>query len=279
MARRMNLLALARLDAADLARSRWLAFAATLYAILVSLFVLVGMRESTILGFTGMGRVLLSVCHALVLLLPLLALTACGQVVNRAREDGSLELLLSHPVSRTEYFVSVSLVRYAALLLPLAALLLFASGAAWALFGAPVPWTFLGRTAAISAGLLWAFVGLGLTVSTLVRNPAKAMMVLLLLWVAGVALLDFGLIGLMLRWRLNPMTVFLIAGLNPVESARLALLSSAEPSLSTLGPVGFYLANRLGLGWLFACGVIWPALLGTAAWFFALRRFGRGDLV
>lgn len=279
MSRRANLLALARLDAADLARSRWLAFAAALYAVLVALFVLVGMRESTILGFTGMGRVLLSVCHALVLLLPLLALTACGQVVNRARDDGSLELLFSHPVSRAEYFVSVSLVRYGALLLPLAALLLLASGAAWALFGAPVPWAFLARTAAISAGLLWAFVGLGLTVSTLVRNPAKAMMLLLLLWVAGVALLDFGLIGLMLRWRLNPLTVFLIAGLNPVESARLALLSSAEPSLSTLGPVGFYLANRLGLGWLFACGVAWPAFLGTAAWCFALRRFGRGDLV
>ena len=279
MVTQRNILALARLDLADLARSRWFAFAAALYAVLVGLFVLVGLRESNILGFTGMGRVLLSVCHALVLLLPLLALTACGQVVNRAREDGSLELLFSHPVSRAEYFLSLTLVRYAALLLPLVVLLFAASGTAWALFRMPVPWAFLGRTAAISAGLLWAFVGLGLAVSTTVRNPAKAMMVLVMVWVASVALLDFGLIGLMLRWRLNAMTVFFIAGLNPVESARLALLSSAEPSLATLGPVGFYLANRLGAGWLFASGVLWPLAIGTLAWVLALRRFSRGDLV
>jgi hypothetical protein len=104
-------------------------------------------------------------------------------------------------------------------------------------------------------------------------------MFLLLAWVLGVALLDFGLIGLMLQWRLNPETVFILACLNPVQCARMALLSAAEPSLGTLGPVGFYLANRLGVNVLFALGVLWPTLVGCLAWAVGWRSFRRGDLV
>ena len=68
--------AVARLDLAEVLRSRWLVFCAVVYALLAGGFVLVGMNESTLMGFTGMGRVLLSFSHALLLLLPLLALTA-----------------------------------------------------------------------------------------------------------------------------------------------------------------------------------------------------------
>jgi hypothetical protein len=43
--------------------------------------------------------------------------------------------------------------------------------------------------------------------------------------------------------------------------------------------VGFYLSNQLGPSLLFALGLAWPALFGTAAWTTALRSFRRGDLV
>lgn len=271
--------ALARLDLAEVMRSRWLYFCIGLYAILAALFVLIGLRESTVLGFTGIGRVLLSLSHALVLLLPLLALTATGQVVNRAQDDGTLELLFSHPLSRGEYFAGITGVRYALLLLPLVALMVLVALLGRVFFDSAIPWPFLARSLAACAGLLWAYTGLGLAVSVFVRNQAKAVMLLLALWVAGVVLLDFALIGLMLQWRLNAPTVFVLAALNPVEAARLALLSAAEPSLSILGPVGFYLANRLGTGWLLIAGVGWPVLVGMAAWSLAKERFSREDLV
>jgi ABC-2 type transport system permease protein len=274
-----RVLALARLDLAEVRRSRWLYFCIALYALLAALFVLVGMRESTVLGFTGMGRVLLSLSHALVLLLPLLALTATGQVINRSQDEGACELLFSHPISRGEYFGGVTLVRFGVLLLPFVLLMIAVALLGRILLGSAVPWGFLGRSLAACAALLWAFTGLGLAVSTWVRNQAKAVMVLLALWVLGVVLLDFALIGLMLQWRLHAPSVFVLAALNPVEAARLALLSAAEPSLATLGPVGFFLANRLGPGWLLLLGVLWPAALGTAAWLAAERRFAREDLV
>ena len=91
----------ARLDLAEVRRSRWITFCVAVYAVLAGVLVLVGMRESTLLGFTGVGRVLLAFSHALVLVLPLLALTATGQLVGRARDDGSLELLLAQPLARS----------------------------------------------------------------------------------------------------------------------------------------------------------------------------------
>ncbi len=274
-----RVLALARLDFAEVLRSRWLLFCAGLYAILAAVFVLVGMRESGVLGFTGMGRVLLSLCHALVLLLPLLALTGSGQVVNRAREDGTLELLFSHPVERRDYFAAVTWVRFLALFAPLFLLLIGLAAAGRWVFGQPVAWSFLGRSLLVSASLIWSFLGIGIAISTLVRGQAKALMVLLLVWVLGVALLDFALIGLMLQWRLNAAGVFLLSAVNPVESARMALLSAADPDLGVLGPVGFFLAHRIGAPALLALGVAWPAVVGSSAWLAARRSFLRGDLV
>jgi ABC-type transport system involved in multi-copper enzyme maturation permease subunit len=276
---RDELLAVGRLDLAEVLRSRWLLVCLAVYGLLAAVFVLVGLRESAVLGFTGMGRVLFSMCHALVLILPLLALAVTGQVINRARDDGALELLLSQPIRRSSYFLAVSAVRYLALTLPLLALLVGLGAYGRLAYGHAIPWDFVARSGAISASLLWAFTGLGLATSVLSRSLARTLTYLVLFWVAGVALLDFALIGLMLQWRLNPQAVFLLAALNPVQAARMALLSSADAELATLGPVGFYLSNQLGPSLLFALGLAWPALFGTAAWTTALRSFRRGDLV
>jgi len=98
-------------------------------------------------------------------------------------------------------------------------------------------------------------------------------------WAAFVALLDFALVGMMLQWRVEPRVVFALAALNPVQCARMALLSAADPQLATLGPVGFFLANHVGAWSLLALGLAWPALVALSFWTLTLRTFGRGDLV
>jgi ABC-type transport system involved in multi-copper enzyme maturation permease subunit len=279
MSLRREVAVVARLDLAEVLRSRWLVFCLVVHALLAGMFVLVGLRESGVVGFTGMGRALMSWSHALLFLLPLLALSATGQVVNSARDDGSLELLLSNPVSRSAYFLGTTLVRVAALVLPL-----FVAMPAMAVFGAlafgqDVSWDFLLRGMVVSASLLVCFTAFGLLVSTLVRNQSKALMLTILIWVAGVALIDFGLVGIMLQWELPPQAVFALATLNPVQCARLALLSAAQPELSTFGPVGFFLANKVGPDGLLAIGIGWPLLLGLTAWVWSLGAFRRRDLV
>jgi ABC-2 type transport system permease protein len=274
-----ELWAVMRLDFADVRRSRWLLLCVAVYAILAGGFVLVGMRESSVMGFSGMGRVLMSMIHALLLLLPLLALTATGQVINRARDDGTLELVFSHPVRRGVFFGAVTLTRYLVLVVPLVLIMLAMAAVGSVVFGEAIQWQFLFQSLLICASLLAAFVGLGLLVSTLVRSQARAIIWLLLLWALGVALLDFALVGLMLQWRINAQTAFLLAALNPVQAARMALLSGASSELAALGPVGFYLSNKIGAGGLFTLGVAWPAAVGAAAWLIAVRSFRRADIV
>jgi ABC-type transport system involved in multi-copper enzyme maturation permease subunit len=276
--RRAELAAVARLDLGEVLRSRWLVVCLLLYAAIGGVFVLVGLHESSVLGFTGVGRVLFSLCHALVLVLPLLALLGTVQSVNRARDDGSLELYLSHPIGRGAFLAGVTAVRGAVLALPLVAVMVAFALVARA-GGQAIPWNFFARSIAVCLALLAAYVGLGVATSVVVRNQARAMTIVFAIWATSVVLLDFAGIGLLLQWRLPPQAVFALAAANPVQAARMALLSSAEPTLATLGPVGFYLANRVGAEPLFALGVVWPALIGAAAWTFALNAFRRGDAV
>ena len=279
VSREADLAAVMRLEWAEVVRSRWLLVCIGVYAGLAALFVLVGLRESSVLGFTGLGRMLFSLSHALLLLLPLIALAATGQVVNRARDDGSLELLLSHPLRRSRYLAAVTATRFLALSAPLVLMLLLIGAVGRVVTGEPVPWSFVLRACGLCTALLWAFSALGIAISVAVRSPARAMTVVVLAWGAGVALLDFGLIGVMLTWHLDPAAVFSLAVLNPVECARVALLAAAQPDLATLGPVGFFLTHRLGPDRLLALGLLWPVLFGALAWAGALRSFRRGDLV
>jgi ABC-type transport system involved in multi-copper enzyme maturation permease subunit len=271
--------AVARLDFGEVRRSRWLVFSASVYGFFALACLFVAMRESSIIGFTGAQRILISLSHALVLVLPLLALTASCQVVNRSRDDGTLEVLFSHPLSRTGYLVGVSVTRYAVLVVPLAATLIaFTAYGTW-LGGGAGAWRFALRTICVSGALTWAGVGIGLAISVLARDQAKALVAGLVVWAVGVALLDFVLVGMLLQWHLNARVVFLLAALNPVEGARLALLAGAQPDLASFGPVGFYLASRLGPRAMFAAGALWPACCGSIAWLVAWRSFRRGDAV
>ena len=270
--------AIARLDLAEVVRSRWLAASTAAYAVLAGVFVAVGLHEAPLLGFTGSARVMFSLSHALVLLLPLVALTATAPAIGRARDDGSLELLCAQPLGRGAYLVATTLVRTAAVLAPVVAA--FVAIALWGtlIAGQPVPWAYLARTLGVLAALAWAFAGIGFLLSTLVRHPVRMLTYLVVIWAAGVALLDAGLIGVLLRWRLDPHIVFALAAVNPVEDARLALLSGIDHDLSTLGPVGFYLVGRVGDAALFALGIAIPLAWGTLSWLAALAHFRRADI-
>ena len=277
--RRAEILALARLDAHEVLRSHWPVVVGLLYTALAALLTFAALRESTVLGFTGTGRVLLAFAHGLLLLLPLLALSATGQTLNRAREEGALELLFGHPVSPGGYYAAVTLVRFGLLLAPLALILLALPAITWATLGDPVPWGYLGRTLAVGAALLWTFTGIGMALSAHVANQARAAIFGLLVWAGAVALVDFALIAVMLQWRLHAGTAFFLAALNPVQCARLALISGQDPELAAFGPVGFFLAQRLGARGLLVLGLVWPLVAGTLAWLVGRARFRRGDLV
>lgn len=271
--------AIATLEIADGLRSRWLLFATVVDFLLVGVFVFAGMHESQVFGFTGMGRVMFSFSHALVVVLPLMALAATGQVIGQARSGGTLEFLFSNPLSRRTYFIAATSVRLLLLAGPMFLVFGVCALLSKFFFNEALDVAFLARTLAVCTAELIAFTGIGMLVSASVRHPARTLIWILLVWATSVALLDLALIGLLLEWRLDPKSVFLLAALNPVQDARLALLAGGNPELATLGPVGFFIANRLGNASLLAIGLIWPLVVGITCWWAGLRSFRRHDLL
>ena len=270
---------LARLELGDALRSRWLVFTAAVYVLAFGSFVWLGLRESSVLGFTGMSRVVLNLSNALVLTLPLVALVSTNQSVVRARSNGFFELFLAQPCTRGEWLKATVVSRLLVLVAPIAVLLAIALA-----FGARDPSdgalvTMVFRSLLVSASLAWAFVGLGFLISSVAKSPERATVLALLVWLAASMLHDFALIGVLLEWRLPPETVFALAAVNPVESARIAILSGVDPELSVLGPVGFWLANTLGPRIALVIGTGWPLVLGTVALLGARRRLEQMDLV
>lgn len=268
-----------RLELAESLRSRWLAFTAVVYTLVFGVFIWLGLRESSVLGFTGMSRVVLNVANAMVLTIPLVALVSTTQSIVRARTSGFFELFLSQPVKRVEWLRAALLARLCVVVAPLVALLLLALayGAGEGLRGPLVPMVL--RSLVVVLGLAWAFVGVGLWISATAKSAERATVLALVAWLLAAMLHDFALIGVLLSWKLTPAVVFTLAALNPVESSRIAILGGIDPELSVLGPVGFWLANTLGPTWSMVVGVGWPVVLGALASHLAVRRVVRSDLV
>jgi ABC-2 type transport system permease protein len=269
-----------RLEMADAMRSRWMAFTAAVYVSVFGLFVWLGLRESSVLGFTGVSRVILNVSNAVVLAVPLVALVATSQTVVRARQSGFFELMLSQPVRRADWFAGVVTSRFVVVVGPLLLLLLVAlvvGSSSGPHDAALVPIVL--RSLAVTSALAWAFIGIGFWISVGARTPERATVLALVAWVGASALHDFALIGALLRFKVTPAVVFALAAANPVEAARIAILGAVDPELSVLGPVGFWLANTLGSSLTLLVGVGWPLLVGSVSLFAAQRRLAKTDLV
>ncbi|HEY2515892.1 MAG TPA: ABC transporter permease subunit [Polyangiaceae bacterium] len=272
--------ALLRLELSDALRARWLVVTGAVYAVLFGAFVWLGLRESEVLGFTGLSRVVLNLANAITLAVPLVALVATAQTIVRARQSGFFELMLSEPVRRADWFSSILASRLFVVVAPLAVLfggVLLVAPLVDAHDASLVPIVL--RSLATTAALAWAFVGIGLWVSAAACSPERATVLALLVWLAASALHDFALVGALLRFKLAPAIVFAVAASNPAEAVRIAILSGVDPDLSVLGPVGFWLANALGPRLALGVGVGWPALLGALAVWRAQRRLAHSDLV
>jgi len=267
------------LELVDALRSRWLAFVAAVYVLVFGSFLAIGLRESSMLGFTGLSRVVLNLSSAVVLVLPLLSLVATVTVIPRARVTGLFDVLLVQPVPRSSWLFGLFASRLVVLLAPLAVVLGavaavgLRSGESSALVVEAL------RTLAIAAAMVVAYAGIGLALGTFASSPDKAVVFALVVWVLGAAVHDLALLGVLLRWQLPPVAVFALAAANPMEAARIGILSGVDPDLSLLGPVGFWIANDLGALRAFLFGALWPLALGVAGIAIARARFERSDLV
>ncbi len=273
---------IARLELGEVRRSRWMVLAAALYVLLAGIFVVD--RDARVGGHRLHGHEARAPLPLPTLLVLAAAprVVATWQAVNRARDDGTLELLLSQPLSRGGYLVG-DLGRA----LPGArgcrcSVLLPALGLVGELLFGRERWhrgLHRARWRRSVVAPLRGRRGGPVRVDVRAQPRECAHDVLLVLWAAGVALSISPSWALMLQWSLNPKVVFALAAVNPVQcGAPGAALGPPTPELSTLGPVGFYLATRIGPRGLVALGSCGRRSSALTTWGVAPSRFRRGDL-
>ncbi|BDG62203.1 ABC transporter permease subunit [Caldinitratiruptor microaerophilus] len=213
-------------------------------------------------GLQGFGRTAAGLVNLVLLVVPLMGLTAGAQAVAAERERGTLAYLLAHPVTRGEVLTGKFLGLVAALALSLAlsfGALGLALGATGTGVGALPFAGFVGLT--LLLGLV--SLALGSLISVLAARTAVALGGAVFVWLGLVFAGDLGLMSSAVLFRLGIRALFLSAFLNPLQTFKVAAVALLHPSLDVLGPVGLYAADTLGpklLPVLTGVLVLWAAV-------------------
>lgn len=240
-----NIATIARRELRDAVRSRWF----LLYTIAFASLGLGVSWVSTVAtggaGLGGFGRTAAGLINLILLVVPLMALTAGAGSIASDRERGMLSYLLAQPVTRTE----VLLGKYAGLAGALLACICLGLGACAVILS-------LGAGTAHPASMLWlaglafalalGMLSVGLLVSSLARRASVAVGTVIFLWLALVFVTDLGLMAgtVAMRWRIEQL--FALSLCNPLQVFKMWSLFAGEHSLDVLGPAGLYATEEYG---------------------------------
>lgn len=265
----------ARREFRDALSSRWFilyTFAFTVLAVGVSFLSLSGSGSH---GFAGFGRTAAGLLNLIMLVVPLMALTAGASSIAGEAERGTLLYLLAQPVSRWQILIG----KYTGLSIALVCSLCVGFGVS----AAVLAW----RAGGVGAGsfvvllgltilLALAMLSLGMLISVLSRRSSVAVGISLFVWLTLVFLSDLGLMAGSLIFKLRVQEIFALAAINPLQSFKMGVIVSMNASLDVLGPVGAYASHTLGdaMPWVLAGSIVaWIVLpLGAAIVLFARRK-------
>jgi Cu-processing system permease protein len=183
------LLRIAAKEAQEAARSRWLLGAALLLATLPLLISAVGLGIGGKVAAEGLARTTASMVSLAIYLVPLVGIQlAHGSVVAEA-ERGTLWILLSQPLPRWQVLAG----KFVGLSSVLAALVGGSFSIAGALVAVRAGWSGAGDYAAFVASAIvlgFAFVAIGLCLSSFARDRAQAVASGIALWLFFSLVLD-----------------------------------------------------------------------------------------
>lgn len=269
-----NTVAVAGRELREAVRSRWFLLYTIAFAALGLGVSYISAASAGGVGLSGFGRTTAGLTNLVLLVVPLMALTAGAGSVASDRERGMLPYLLAQPVSRLE----VLLGKFAGLGAALLACICLGLGTCAAVLAAlghgaePASILWL---AGLTFGLALGMLSVGLLVSTLARKASVAVGTAIFLWLTLVFVTDLGLMAGTLALRLRIDELFALSLANPLQVFKMWSLHAADASLDVLGPAGLYATEEYG-HWLHAifggCLLAWVALpLAAAALVFSRR--------
>ncbi len=264
----------ARREFRDALASKWFllyTFAFTVLAVGVSVLSLSGVGSH---GFAGFGRTAAGLLNLIMLVVPLMALTAGAGSIAGERERGTLLYLLAQPVSRTQVLLGKYLGLAAALVCSLCVGFGVSAGVlAWRTGGVGIG--AYAMLVGFTALLALAMLSLGMLISVVSRRTTVATGLALFAWLALVFVSDLGLMASSVLLKLRVQEIFGLAAANPLQSFKMAVIVNMNASLDVLGPVGAYASRTLGAGlpWVLAASLMaWTLIpLALAVVLFARR--------
>ncbi len=259
--------ALARRELGESLRSRWFMVYSGVFLVGALALTLFGLGGSEIYGYRGFAKVMAGLVHLALLFVPLMALFPATAAIAGEREIGSLEYLVSQPISFGELFLG----KWLGVSLAVSLSLMFGFGLAGAIaVWNGTPWQLIALLLALTLLLAEAFVALGLLCSVVARSRSRATSAGLVVWIVAIGLGTLGIMGALLRWGLPRLVLALWSFANPVESFRLGVIASLDADGSLLGPVGNAWMNSLGASGVIALCLgsllLWTALPTAIAW-------------
>lgn len=269
-----NVTTVARRELRDAVRSRWFLLYTLAFAALGLGVSWVSTAATGGAGLSGFGRTTAGLVNLILLVVPLMAITAGAGSIASDRERGMLSYLLAQPVTRTEVvlgkFVGLAASTLTCICLGLGVCALVLSISRGGANSASIVW-LAGLSFLLSLGML----SVGLLISSLARKASVAVATAIFLWLALVFVTDLGLMAGTIAMRLRIEELFAVSLVNPLQVFKMWSLFAGESSLDVLGPAGLYATEEYGtkLHVVFAvCMGAWVALpLGAAVLVFRRR--------
>lgn len=254
----------------DRIRNRWVLAVAAVFTAFALAIAYFGAAQQGAVGFRGIEVTIASLVSLVIYLVPLIALILGFDAIVGERERGSLDLLLSLPLTRLELLLG----KFLGLSAALACATLAGFGSVGVLLGLRLPgsamFDYAGFT--LSSILLgMAFLSLAVTVSTFAGDRTRASGAAIALWFFFVLIYDLLLLGgLVLTGGAYVGDVFpYLLLLNPADVFRILNIFSLEEVRTLYGLATVFpekLANPALLGAVIVAWIAAP--LALAAWRF-----------
>lgn len=241
----------------DSLRARWFLFYTIAFAVLALALSYLATSFAGLTGLRGFGRTAAGLVNMVLLIVPLMGVTAGAQALAGEKERGTLIYLLSQPLDRAEVFLG----KYVGLAVALTVSVLVGfgvTGVGLAVGGLGLDTAGYVLFVALTLLLALASLSLGLIISALSSHVTTANGAALFAWLGLVFLGDLGIMGTAMVLGLGIVPLFALSMLNPLQVFKVAAVAGMEPTLDVLGPIGGYARDLLG-EWLV------PALTGGLA--------------
>ena len=278
MNRYKNLLLVAYLDLKESIRAKWFIIYSLVFGGLIALFFIAGITESQVMGFSGLSRLLLMYIQVTIVILPIFILVTTVRSISGDRDSHILEYMLSFPISLKSYYWGKVLGRFITVFLPIFLAMIFAI-IYGIIKGADVPWDIFFLYTGLLFSMSLAFLGIAFFISSSVKSSEMALGISFFVWIFLLAFIDIALISLMMQQRVNTELIITIAMLNPMEIFRISAISLFDPELTVMGPVAFYILDRMDQKVFVFISIIYPFLLGLFFAFLGFKIFSKKDLV